>query len=853
MAGQPLLGRSVLLEELDESIRSGTGVVLTGPAGVGKSHLMGALVERARPTRRVERIFATPPMRSIPFGPLLALLPTANEDRTSVMADLRERLTERVGQRRPLIAVDDAPHLDDDSMACILDVAHRGDAVVVLTVRTGEDVPPPLTQLWTGGTLRLVDVPPLDDAATVTLVEDVLGGPADDRLHAEIAGVAGGNPLFVRELVLDGIDSGSITEHDGSWTLAGGLQAGSRLSEIAQSRVADLRPDERALAETVSLVEPVDVRLVLDDQRVIETLERRRLLRVESVGDRWEVRCDHPLIGEGLRAGISPLRAADRLRTVARRAVASGCPNRWDALRASRWCLAVDEPVPVELAGVAAAEALDVLDLDLADDLLDRALRDGETWELHQQRGNVHRLRGEADAAETSFSRAAALATLDEQVAETAERRAWAFAHLRADPEATVRVLQQAASIVVDETVRSNLVHSATNFSGLLGRYDEVRRANVELLAAVGEDSPLAAAARRNLAYAQATLGEIDGVLDLVEKELSGEHGPEVLDMLRGIRCSTLMHGGALAEGSERAADDVARCRERGALHGSVGVRWGLLLHLRGDPGVHDALGGVGRELERADPFGLRPRHHGVWSAALAESGRLEEANRLLDSLDEDLDDVRSTALVGRARAVVIGCSGDAALACSVAASVGRTAIEATQVADGLLVLHEATRRGRPDLFLEVIDERTATLSPLAATFVSDAMAAAAGDGKALASIAERYLEMGATFLGADAMARAAGLLGARAADHARRLDARARVLASAVAPFQVDLPEIHDRLSDREFEIARAAMDGRTSREIADAEFVSVRTVDNHLNRIYRKLDLGGRAELARVLGVSR
>ena len=113
-------------------------------------------------------------MRSIPFGPLLALLPTANEDRTSVMADLRERLTERVGQRRPLIAVDDAPHLDDDSMACILDVAHRGDAVVVLTVRTGEDVPPPLTQLWTGGTLRLVDVPPLDDAATVTLVEDCL-------------------------------------------------------------------------------------------------------------------------------------------------------------------------------------------------------------------------------------------------------------------------------------------------------------------------------------------------------------------------------------------------------------------------------------------------------------------------------------------------------------------------------------------------------------------------------------------------------------------------------------------------------------------------------------------------------
>jgi DNA-binding CsgD family transcriptional regulator len=39
----------------------------------------------------------------------------------------------------------------------------------------------------------------------------------------------------------------------------------------------------------------------------------------------------------------------------------------------------------------------------------------------------------------------------------------------------------------------------------------------------------------------------------------------------------------------------------------------------------------------------------------------------------------------------------------------------------------------------------------------------------------------------------------------------------------------------------------GQTSREVADALFMSVRTVDSHLGHIYRKLGLRSRTELAR------
>ncbi|HEX7255385.1 MAG TPA: helix-turn-helix transcriptional regulator [Gaiellaceae bacterium] len=59
--------------------------------------------------------------------------------------------------------------------------------------------------------------------------------------------------------------------------------------------------------------------------------------------------------------------------------------------------------------------------------------------------------------------------------------------------------------------------------------------------------------------------------------------------------------------------------------------------------------------------------------------------------------------------------------------------------------------------------------------------------------------------------------------------------------------------LSRREREVAELAARGLKSPEIAGLLVVSVRTVDNHLYRVYRKLGLTGRAELPRGLVGSR
>jgi len=59
--------------------------------------------------------------------------------------------------------------------------------------------------------------------------------------------------------------------------------------------------------------------------------------------------------------------------------------------------------------------------------------------------------------------------------------------------------------------------------------------------------------------------------------------------------------------------------------------------------------------------------------------------------------------------------------------------------------------------------------------------------------------------------------------------------------------------LTNREREIALLAASGQTSRAIAEQLYLSARTVDNHLGRIYEKLGVSNRAELAAALDRNR
>jgi DNA-binding CsgD family transcriptional regulator len=63
-------------------------------------------------------------------------------------------------------------------------------------------------------------------------------------------------------------------------------------------------------------------------------------------------------------------------------------------------------------------------------------------------------------------------------------------------------------------------------------------------------------------------------------------------------------------------------------------------------------------------------------------------------------------------------------------------------------------------------------------------------------------------------------------------------------------LPEARDQLSPQELQIAELAATGLTNRAIGDRLFVSSRTVGSHLYRIFPKLGISSRSELAHALG---
>jgi DNA-binding CsgD family transcriptional regulator len=95
---------------------------------------------------------------------------------------------------------------------------------------------------------------------------------------------------------------------------------------------------------------------------------------------------------------------------------------------------------------------------------------------------------------------------------------------------------------------------------------------------------------------------------------------------------------------------------------------------------------------------------------------------------------------------------------------------------------------------------------------------------------------------GREGLSRQANEEAARARSHAMACEgARTPALSLSVAETTP--------LTKREREVAELAARNLTSRDIAEKLFVSVRTVENHLQRAYEKLGVRSRAELADVL----
>jgi hypothetical protein len=188
---------------------------------------------------------------------------------------------------------------------------------VLASVRTPGPAPDPVTALWKDGLAERIELRCWTEAQTEAVLAAVLGGPVAAGSVRRLWEVSRGNALYLRELLIDAVESGALTEAGGIWALRQPLTAPGRLVELVASRLAGLAPGTIAVVELLAAGEPVGVPVLekITDPVGLEDAEAQGFVLVRQDGRRMDARLAHPVYGEALRRSGARLVARDRDRT----------------------------------------------------------------------------------------------------------------------------------------------------------------------------------------------------------------------------------------------------------------------------------------------------------------------------------------------------------------------------------------------------------------------------------------------------------------------------------------------------------------------------------------------------------
>ncbi|MGI8808035.1 MAG: hypothetical protein ACR2KK_09385 [Acidimicrobiales bacterium] len=302
--------------------------------------------------------------------------------------------------------VDDAHWLDDTSAILVHQLAAAQRAFVLVTLRTGEPVAQPILNLWKDRVAERIEVAPLDQSSVHELLSAVMRGPFDGATVHRLAERSGGNLLYLRELVLDGVERGVLSDQGGVWRLSGPLPVSDRLTALVEARLAGLDGGGREVMELLAHGEPLGVGVLQDlsDARELDGLERRGFLSVTQEGQRLQCRPAHPLYGEVLRAQTPVLRSLSLKRALADWLETAGARRREDALRVAVWRLDAGGKADADIAIRAAQTARDRWDLPLAERLALAAIAAGAGFEAEFLAAQLCWLQGRGEEAEARLA-----------------------------------------------------------------------------------------------------------------------------------------------------------------------------------------------------------------------------------------------------------------------------------------------------------------------------------------------------------------------------------------------------------------------------------------------------------------
>ena len=241
---------------------------------------------------------------------------------------------------------------------------------------------------------------------------------------------------------------------------------------------------------------------------------------------------------------------------------------------------------------------------------------------------------------------------------------------------------------------------------------------------------------------------------------------------------------------------------------------------------------------------------------ALAITGRAEQAAETLaavDALAVPIVPDRRTELL-EARAWAAAAAGDLATARARFEEAAGSGEEIGDLVGAASALHGLARLGQARQVAGRLDDLAAQVDgEFVAARAAYANAVAAGDGQALHAVSEAFEGLGALLYAAEASVEAAAVLrrGGRPREAAADENRAAQLLSrceGAATPV-VRTITARSRLTPGELDAAVQAAAGRSNKQIAADSHISVRTVENHLQRVYEKLGISSRRELADAL----
>jgi DNA-binding CsgD family transcriptional regulator len=909
VSARRLLGRRsecAALDRVAASVRAGPSraLVLRGEAGVGKSALLEYLAQRAsgvgiaRATgveSEMELAFAGLQQLCARFLDRLERLPGPQRDALGTAFGLRTgeapdrflvglavlSLLSDVADERPLVCiVDDAQWLDAASVQALAFVARRLGAEsvgLVFAVRT------PIGDRYFEGLPELV-VSGLEDPDAQELLATVVTGPLDERVRDRIVAETCGNPLALLELPR----GRTLAELAGGFGLSDGPALSGRIERSFRARLAPLPPATRLLL-LVAAAEPIGDPVVV--WRAIAELgigpdAAAPAIAAGLIDFGAQVRFRHPLVRSAVYGGASAEERQRVHRALAEATDADTDPDRraWHRAHATA---GLDEDVAAEVersagrararGGLAAGAAFHERAVELTPDPRRRAQR-------ALLAANVKHQAGAPDAALRllAMAQAGPLDELERAHAELLHAQI-TFAMTRGSDAAPLLLEAAKRLVPLDPALARDTyleAFAAALSTDRLVRGWDAREVAGAVLAADWE--PSARASDLLLDGLALLIGEgyvaaapaLTVALDAFRNQRLSEE-----DELRWlwVACRVARTLGDYEAWDELTARHLELARRTGAFSLlSIALADRMVVELAsGRIGVATSLAAEAEAVVEATGSHLVPRA----SIMLANwRGRDVEARALIEAREQDvLRGAQGLWFVANEYGSVLRYNGlgryEEALAAAERAAENPRGL-GLWIRDLFELIEAAVRSGRPERAVGPL-EQLAEIAHAAGTdwaLGSYARAAAMlAEGQAAERLYREAIERLSRTSGSETLARAHLLYGEWLRREHRRVDAREQLRIAHAMLTEMGMEafaerarrellatgetvrkrtvETLDELTPQEVQVARLAAGGETNPEIGAQLFLSPRTVEWHLSKVFGKLGISSRKELRSAL----